>query len=94
MNLMQQEIDHIIENLPQENIINELENMFGGYRSIMHDQHYIMQIIRFNLISLYGCTFDCQISQHDCERLERKVEFCNNLLKVNFLHFSTKVVLN
>lgn len=84
---MQQEIDDILENLPQENIINELENMYDGYNSILHDEHYIMQIIRFNLILLYGCAFECDISQDDCNILERKVDFCDCLLKVNFLNF-------
>lgn len=75
---MQYEIDNLFENEGPNQIINELESMYKAYKNVLHDEHYIMQTMRFNLVSLYSNIGGIV----DIDVLRRKIEFCDTLLKV------------
>lgn len=79
VDLMQREIDNLFEKDMANRVIDELESMYIAYKNVLHDGHYIMQTMRFHLVSLYstiGGIVDISI-------LRRNIEFCDTLLKVS-----------
>lgn len=78
---MQKEIDNLFEKNSQNHVIHELESMYEAYKNVLHDGHYIMQTIRFNLVSLYSNIDGIE----NCDVMRRKIEFCDTLLNVSKL---------
>uniref|UniRef100_A0A336M3G2 CSON011387 protein n=1 Tax=Culicoides sonorensis TaxID=179676 RepID=A0A336M3G2_CULSO len=78
VDLMQREIDNLLENELPNRIIDELESMYYAYQNVIHVEHFIMQTIRFNLVSLYSNISGLE----NLDILRRKIEFCDTLLNL------------
>ncbi|XP_063704203.1 SET domain-containing protein SmydA-8-like [Culicoides brevitarsis] len=79
VDLMQTEIDNLFEKENPYAITDELESMYNAYKNVLHDGHFIMQTIRFHLVSLYSNSGE---GEEDVNALRRKIEFCDILLKL------------
>lgn len=62
--------------------IEEREKVFRKYRSVLHPKHAFMTILRHSLSQMYGRMDGYMLEDLPDILLERKVEFCQQLLDV------------
>ncbi|XP_058446372.1 SET domain-containing protein SmydA-8 [Malaya genurostris] len=80
--VMQAELDELayMEYGPER--LENFERLFKKYRSVLHPLHFINTSIRHSLIELYGRIPGYEMHDLPDILLERKVELCQDILKV------------
>ncbi|EDS26607.1 conserved hypothetical protein [Culex quinquefasciatus] len=81
--VMQAEIDELayMEYGPER--LESFERVFKKYRSVLHPLHFINTSIRNSLIELYGRIPGYMMPELPDILLERKIELCKDILRVN-----------
>jgi hypothetical protein len=81
-----QNIEHLLSVLQNEidntKSIEMLENLLTKYENLLHPNHFLMISIKSALIELYGHVKDFSLSELSDELLKRKIDLCEDVLKI------------
>lgn len=76
--VLQREISDILNLKPAWVVIQELENIYDAFKKFLHPNHFTLQTIKYNLITLYSTELD--LSYQNDEFLEKMIKYCTELL--------------
>jgi SET domain len=76
---MNEEIEGILASVPSP---KDLEELLGKLENFLHPTHYHMFTVKHALLQLYGTHKESPIESLKIEKLNKKLEMCDELLKV------------
>lgn len=80
MSQMNEEVDGLL--VGHTASIKELEDLIDKLSQFLHANHYHLFALKHTLIQLYGSQAGCVASKTSDALLQRKIEMCENMLKV------------